>query len=117
MTNEMKRLAVLALTMGLAACGGGSSGDNNVVYDQTITIAEGQQLSVILPAGSYRADITSNNRGVVVSWVGGACATSTEVKAYSGTCNLSIKGQLLVLNPTVLGLGGDEVATVLVTKI
>ena len=68
--NKMKWLAVLVMAMGIAACGGGSGG-NDVVYDKTITIAEGQQLSVILPAGSYRADITSNNKGVVVSWVAG----------------------------------------------
>ena len=118
MIGNAKWIATIATTMVIAACGGGGDGSNNVVYNQTNTISENQQLSVILPAGTYRADITSSNNGVITSWVGGnSCATSAETKAYSASCNLVIQGQLLVLNPTLLGLGGDEIVTVLVTRL
>ena len=103
------------LCMALAACGGGSDSNSIVVYNDVKTISEGQQLSVILPPGTYKADISSSNHGVVVSWVGGDCPTSNETKAISATCTLTIKGQLLILNPTTFGLGGDEITTIKVT--
>ncbi len=109
-------LLAVALSCLVAACGGGDpSLGPDVVYNETVTLSEGQQLSVTLPAGSYMAEVTSSNNGVVVSWVGGSCLTSAEIKAISASCSLPIQGQLLVLNPTLLGLGGSEIVTVKVT--
>ena len=108
-------LQTSSLCMALAACGGGSDSSSIVVYDDVKIISEGQQLSVPLSAGTYKAEISSSNHGVVVSWVGGNCPTSNETKAISVTCTLAIKGQLLILNPTTFGLGGDEIATLKVT--
>ncbi|MFG6447256.1 hypothetical protein ACG0Z6_03255 [Roseateles sp. BYS180W] len=113
--------AFLALaTVALTACGGGEGGDsngNNVVVNESVTLSEGMFRSYTLSAGNYQAEVTSSTNGVIVEWVGGNnCAKSAEVKAYSQSCQLTINGQLLVTNPTVLGLGGSEIVTVKVTK-
>ena len=104
------------LCLALAACGGGTDLNSIVVYSDVKTISEGQQLSVVLSPGTYKADISSSNHGVVVSWAGGNCLASNETKAISVTCTLTIKGQLLILNPTTFGLGGDEITTIKVTN-
>lgn len=111
-------VALLALAA-LSACGGGNDDDDGtVVKNETQTIDEGIQLSYTLPPGSYRADITASNNGVNVSWVGGnGCTAATETRAYSQTCTLNIQGQLLVSNPTLLGLGGAEVTTIKITRL
>jgi hypothetical protein len=108
----------LVLLIGIAACGGGDdSGDK--VLDTTETLSEGVSHSYTLEPGTYQASITSSNNGVTVQWLGGSgsgCAGSGESKVYSATCTLSIKGQLIVKNPTLLGLGGSEIVTIRVTK-
>jgi hypothetical protein len=125
MNFHISALTIIVTSAFLAACGGG--GDNasttsnsapTVAYSKTETIQEGQLLSVTLPAGKYRAEITSSNNGVIVSWVGGSqCAKSIEVIEYANNCELTIQGQLLVENPTTLGLGGAEIATVKILKL
>lgn len=39
-------------------------------------------------------------------------ADSAEVKVDSKTCTMPSMGQIVITNPTLLGLGGDEVVTV-----
>jgi hypothetical protein len=105
---------VIALT--LSACGGGDDGSSTVVVNETKTISEGYYVSYTLDAGTYTAEITASNNGVKVAWVGGSCTNSDEVKSYKSTCQLTTKGQLTVTNPTVFGLGGDEITTIKVSK-
>ena len=118
-------LSIVAASGFLAACGGGGDGASNAasaaptaVYNKTETIQEGQQLSVTLPPGNYRAEITASNNGVVVSWVGGSqCAKSVEAVEYGFNCDLSIQGQLVIENPTTFGLGSAEITTVKILKL
>ena len=107
----------------LAGCGGGSTSDpaattSPIIINEVQTLQEGTQLSYPMVAGNYLAEITSSNNGVVISWPGGAnCATSPEVKTYSSSCVLTSQGQLVIVNPTLLGLGGAEIVTIKVTKL
>jgi len=110
----MRRLQILVLSIALGGCGGDGD-DGREVANETQTLGEGVQLSYTLPAATYRAEITSSNNGVVVSWVGGSgagCAASVETKTYTSTCTLSLQGQVVIQNPTTFGLGGSEVVTV-----
>jgi hypothetical protein len=115
-----KHALVLCLAASqIAGCGGGSDDDNGAqqVVARTETLAEGTQLSYTLAAGTYNANITASNNGVIVSWPGGNnCATSAETRAYSGTCTLSAQAQIVILNPTTFGLGGSEITTISITK-
>ena len=71
-----------------------------------------------LPAGSYKAEVAASNNGVKIEWIGGVSCTnySAEVKSYNNSCTLSQAGQFKITNPTLLGLGGDELVTIKVTK-
>lgn len=103
----------------VSACGGGNSDSGHqAVYNQTHILAEGEQISITLQKGRYRAEITSNNNGVIVSWIGESlCPTSSETKEYSADCNLGIQGQLTVTNPTTFGLGGSETTSIKVYQL
>ena len=115
-TTGLARLSFLSLSLLLSACGGGGSEPQTVV-DAQKSLAEGTQLSYALKAGTYTAHITSSNNGVEVSWVGGSnCNSSSETKSYSGSCVLPATGQLVIVNPTVFGLGGAEIITVQLVK-
>jgi hypothetical protein len=118
-SNALAALTCAAFAFGLTGCGGGSGdGDGSgTVIDEQQTISEGGQVSYQLPAGTYDATITSSNNGVVISWPGGSnCPSSAETKSYSGTCLIPASGQLVITNPTLLGLGGDEISAIKVNK-
>ena len=117
MTLSFTRLALISTVAFLTACGGGSDDEPTTVYNRTETISEGYQLSLTLPAGTYRAEITASNNGVGINWVGGtACSNDSEVRTYAADCTMSAQGQLVISNPTLLGLGGSEIVTIKVTK-
>jgi hypothetical protein len=110
-------LTVAAATL-VSACGGGDSIVQVVVVDETRTLAEGAQLSYPLALGTYRAEITSSRNGVAVVWVGGTgCQSATETKSYSASCVVDSVGALGLLNPTLLGVPGDEVVSIKVTRL
>ena len=116
MKNFQLISAVIAAATILSACGGGG-GDSIMVINKQLTIDEGDQLSYQLSAGTYDATITSSNHGITVSWLGGSsCSNSGETKTYSGMCNIEKSGQLVITNPTTLGLGGSEIVVIRVDK-
>lgn len=120
-TMEFKKhvLMLCIVATQLAGCGGGSADEDEPqqIVARTATLAEGTQLSYTLAAGTYNANITASNNGVIVSWPGGNnCATSAETKVYSGTCTLSAQAQIVIINPTAFGLGGSEITTISITK-
>lgn len=112
-------ILIASLAIPLHGCGGSDSDSSeDVVYNETVKIEEGMYVSLSLDPATYRTEITSSNNGVVVSWVGGnSCVASKETKTYAMSCQLNIKGQILITNPTLLGLGGTEIVTVKVIKI
>ena len=117
--TNFSAVAAILLSSVLSACGGGDDAAGPVVVlNEARSIDEGTQISFSLPAGTYHAEITASNHGVVMNWVGGgtACPTSAEINTYSLTCTLPIAGQFTILNPTLLGLGGSEVVTIKITK-
>ena len=117
-----KKIAVTTVsvitTLLLSACGGGSSSSDRVVANETRTLTEGMYISYTLAAGTYNAEVTASNNGVVVDWIGGsACTKSAETKTYVSVCKLIQNGQVTVANPTRIGLGGNEVVTVKLTLL
>lgn len=111
----LARLSAISLALSLSACGGG--GESQTVVNEQHTLVEGATRSYAIKAGTYTAHITSSNNGVEVSWVGGTnCNDSSETKSYSGSCVLPATGQLVIVNPTVFGLGGAEIITVQLVK-
>ena len=119
---KIKIALLSSLVVLFAGCGGGSdaTGSNlteSVIVKESQVLSEGISVSYPLPAGTYTAEITSSNNGVKIQWIGNAtCAASTEVKSYSNSCTLSQQGQLNISNPTLLGLGGEEIVTIKVTS-
>jgi hypothetical protein len=68
-------IGLITLITGLTGCGGGTDTTATApqpIVSETQTIAEGMQMSYTLPAGAYRAEITSSNNGIIASWVGGS---------------------------------------------
>jgi hypothetical protein len=114
------RFILASITAALVGCGGG--GGDSILGDTTITneaqtIPEGSYVRYVLQTGTYNAQISSSNHGVIMEWIGGSnCATSSEVKSYDFTCTMTQQGQLKISNPTLLGLGGDELVTIKIVK-
>lgn len=107
--------------LALSACGGGGKAIDDLINDllsieRIVTLTEGQYITFFLGKGNYTADITSSNNGIKVQWIGATtadCSTkSSETKVYSKQCTMGQNGQITIENPTLLGLGGDEVVTV-----
>lgn len=121
MNTKIKITLLSLLVVIFSGCGGGSGGADlteSVVVNETQVIPEGVSISYPLSAGTYNAALTSNNNGVKIQWIGNAtCAPSAEIKSYSSNCTLNQNGQLNISNPTLLGLGGDEIVTIKVTSI
>jgi hypothetical protein len=118
--NTITKVFVMMTAIGaLSACGGGGNDEMQPkdVVRTTETLAEGVSVSFTLEKGTYAAEITSSNNGVIVEWVGGTnCPKSPETKTYAQTCSLGQRGQLIVSNPTLLGTGGAEIAAIKVTS-
>jgi len=112
-------VAAAALAAGVAGCGGdGNSFVQVVIVDETRTLAEGGQVTFPLSVGTYRAEITSSRNGVSVVWVGGTgCSSATETRTYTASCDVGALGALGLVNPTLLGLPGDEVVTIKITRL
>lgn len=111
-------MAAAAAAVVVAGCGGGDSFVQVVIVDETRTLAEGGQVSFPLAVGTYRAEITSSRNGVAVVWVGGTgCAGATETKAYNASCSVDAVGALGLVNPTLLGVPGDEVVSIKITRL
>lgn len=111
-------MAAAAAACLAAGCGGGDSIVQVVVVDETRTLAEGAQLSYPLAIGTYRAEISASRNGVAVLWVGGSgCQAATETKSYNASCTVDALGALGLVNPTLLGLPGDEVVTIRITRL
>ncbi len=116
---KTRLLLCCLLPIFMTACGGGNSTTPGaVVINDNQTLGEGVYVTYILNAGSYKAELTASNNGVIVEWIGGAnCPVSSEKKTYSNSCTLTQQGQLKITNPTTFGIGGNEVVSVKATAI
>lgn len=114
--------AFMALFSGCNLLSGGRSGGEArerpvVVVDALETIKDGGSISWKVPAGRYQLDMTSTSPGAGVEWIGASCGAAQEVKTYAGRCELESTGQLVVNNPTTLGLGDPVTVTVKLTRL
>lgn len=87
------------------------------VVDDHSVIEDGRTLSYKLPEGDYEARVTATKDGVKLKWVGAECAgTRRPVESVMSRCSLPMGGQLVVENPSTLGLGASTTATVVVVE-
>jgi hypothetical protein len=90
---------------------------DQVVVDWHGVLKDGERISWKLPAGNYRLELTASDDGDTVEWVGGNCPATRPMTALSTSCEMTRDGQLLVTNPTTLGLGAVSMSTVKVTRV
>ena len=117
---------VLALFL-FAGCSHQSSGGSGssptifptdqVVIEYSDWLADGGSVSWKLEPGAYRLDLTANNDGATAEWVGAGCPKTQPMRELTMTCEMPRTGQLVVTNPTRLGLGAKVSITVKVTKL
>ncbi len=70
-----------------------------------------------IPAGKYRLELTASNDGDTVEWIGSNCPATQAMTSLSASCEMPRDGQLLVTNPTTLGLGAASMTTVKLTRV
>jgi len=116
-------VAMLSTAVFLTACGGGGGdggggGTDETIVNEMLKIQEGMKLSYqIKQPGTYRANITASNNGVIVSWPGSTCpGSSAETKVYTASCFFPSTGQLTIYNPTTFSLGADEIVTITLVR-
>ena len=101
----MFRLAVIVVVLAAVACG--------PAYSELKTVPEGQFVSLSLPKGTYRLELTSAGNGVTVQWIGGVCpGQPSETNLHNEACELEQAGQVVITNPTTFGLGADAVVSI-----
>jgi hypothetical protein len=90
---------------------------DTVVVDEVKWLEDGSAMSWRLEPGTYKVEITANNDGAAVEWVGAPCAGTAETATFSGICELTNTGQVVVKNPSVLNSGLATSVTVRITKM
>jgi hypothetical protein len=90
---------------------------DQVVVNWHGALKDGERMSWQLPAGNYQLELTASNDGDTVEWLGSNCPTTQPMTSLSTSCQMSRDGQLLVTNPTTLGLGAASMTTVKVTRV
>ena len=125
-TRRLSAQAFFVLSLSLfAGCynaGGSRSGPSifptdRVVVELSNWLDDGASVSWKLDPGTYRLELTANSDGVTAEWVGGSCPKTQPMRELTMTCEMTRTGQLVVTNPTTLGLGAHVSTTVKVTKL
>ena len=138
MNKQLSLSLLLALTVGLTACGGktddatdtgggGTGGsctdttasDTVIVPLQNKLLAEtaGTELVTSLPAGNYRLVLSSSGHGLHVEWIGApSCPTYSEASYYDNSCAVPAGGGVRITNPNTDRSYGDEHFSVKLTK-
>jgi len=122
---------VVASPLFLAACGDASPGvpsspantianvipRDQIVVDYSNWLDDGASISWKVEPGNYKLEMTANNDGATVEWVGASCAKTQPMRELTITCEMPRTGQLIVTNPSVFGLGKQVSVTIRVTKL
>ena len=88
------------------------------VYDESQTLNDGDLLSLELAQGIYRLEMTATGDGATVDWLGGMCpGVGRQVNTHKEICELTQAGQVVITNPSSLGLGAPSMVTVVIYKI
>jgi hypothetical protein len=101
----------------LASCSVANKVVDLTVIDTQISLEEGKRVSYRLEPGRYRIEMTADKDGASITWVGTDCATTGERTSYSGLCEFPVIGQVVIENPTFLGLGAGTSVTIKITKL
>lgn len=113
----MVRLLVLGLVMSLMfiiACGE----SDQVVVDVFESLVDGAERSYSLESGTYRLELTATGDGASVEWLGGDCPSSGgQTQTYSATCDMTQAGQVVISNPTSLGLGAASSVSLKIIRL
>jgi hypothetical protein len=115
---------VLSLLL-FASCsnsGGSGSGPSIFATDKVVVeysdwLADGASISWKVDPGTYRLELTANNDGATAEWIGASCPKTQPMRELTMTCEMPRIGQLVITNPTTLGLGAKVSVTVKVTKL
>lgn len=78
---------------------------DTVILEKAMQLQDGGGASWNLQAGRYKLELSSANDGANVEWVGSSCPGASGVQQYSVLCDMPTNGQLIIKNPTLLGLG------------
>jgi len=113
----MRASALFGITLTILSVLACSGIGDRVIIDELITLDDGQSRIFKLDPGRYKLDITASNDGVSVEWLGSSCPKSDQKKEYSLICEMPKDGQLIISNPTVLGLGRSSTVTIKLTKL
>ena len=88
-----------------------------VVINEQFPLKDGAGKVLKLEPGTYRVEITATGDGASIEWAGAACTQAKKTKVYNTTCTVTQTSQMTIMNPTLLGLGSDVMATVKVTRL
>lgn len=88
-----------------------------MVIDELESLKDGQFVAWKLDPGTYKVEMTASEDGTAVKWEGAPCPPSGQTKHLSTICELKQTGQIVVENPTALGLGSGTTVTVKVTRL
>lgn len=102
------RITALGLTLiAFAGCDKVNSmlATDAVVVDKATQLEDGRGIYWNIEPGRYKIELNSTSDGANIEWVGASCPGANEVKQYSIMCDMPTNGQVIVKNPTILGLG------------
>jgi len=109
----LKPVAIMVVLISAIAC----SALGLPVFDESETLKDGEFMSVKLPQGVYRLEMTATGDGATVEWLGGKClGADRQTNTHEETCELTQAGQVVIANPSSLGLGASSVVTVVIHK-
>lgn len=86
------------------------------VIDEQQQIPDGGSLTWRISSGTYSIRVVSSPDGAKVKWVGASCANSGDTKEFNSDCIVRQDAQLVVENPTTLGLGPTNTVLVVLTR-
>ncbi len=90
---------------------------DQIITDDSKVLDDGAGITLKLEPGKYKLEMTANNDGADIEWVGGSCPRTQPMREATMTCEMPRQGQLVITNPTVFGLGKQVSVTVRVTKL
>lgn len=90
---------------------------DQIITDTSKVLDDGAGITLKLEPGKYKIEMTANNDGADIEWIGGGCPKTQPMRETTMTCEMPRQGQLVITNPTVFGLGKQVSITVRVTKL
>lgn len=99
---------VLLIMLCLVGCGTGGFFDKLdgevAIKDEMVDLPDGRNLVYRLDKGTYEFQLTAS-ASVGINWVGTGCLEIPRTQSYTGTCNFSGFGQMIITNATGLTSG------------